>query len=851
MKRGFVSVLILISFLSHAQSGGVDLSFNPEDPGFGFGRQFDGTLLSVQERSDGKYVCFGNFSVYNGVDANNLIVLNPDGSIDESFSVDPDLSGALMSVSLTQGDKLYVGGELFPVGSEFQPLARLNADGSIDNDFQLQGAFEFDPSPNITEVLALQNGSVVVSGNFDVYNEEPVANILVFNGDGTSDQSFDAGTGFFDDDESLPPLELVEDAQGRLLACGAFNTYNGTSIDGVCRINTDGTLDASFSENFDVVPPPAGGETIFALELLPDGRIALGGNFGGVDEFSSRGAVLLNSDGTLDESFDLPESGFDVGFGSTNAIRSLEYHPSGVLFIGGRFSELGSTLQVNYTAVNPDGSINEVFAPLIGASGQVNSILAATTDEVVFGGAFEYVEYRNNRSIFKLGADGAPVESFARGSSFSQFATAVEPVPNTTDIYVAGYFSHYKDKHQGFIVRLDDQGNLVQDFDPGIGLRGVNTNISGAFTLEVQEDGKPLIAGEFTTYDGDLEIPRFIRLNSDGSLDETFDIGGVGANFTFGGYNDLEVDSQGRIYIGGGFFQWNGQTANRIVRLNPDGSLDETFDSGVGPNGPVETIAIDDQDRVYIAGDFEFYGGESTTRVTRLNADGSRDEAFAPEMFNFNPTTVRQLVYRNGNILVAGAIELTDNPGVEYGVIALDEDGNPVDDFNPYVGGNVDLLSVDPFGRILLGLGTGSGSLIRLEEDGTVDPTWESGTGFEFGFLEDIGVGTDGSLYAVGIFTAYNGVGRQYIAKIINDEANGMDNQSKATFSAYPNPSDNQVTLALEDEDLFKPLRIFSSDGKLVDEKIVNQIPLVLDVRHWTPGIYVLTVGDKILKFNR
>jgi len=76
------------------------------------------------------------------------------------------------------------------------------------------------------------------------------------------------------------------------------------------------------------------------------------------------------------------------------------------------------------------------------------------------------------------------------------------------------------------------------------------------------------------------------RLNSNGSLDPSFDFGtGVSGGALTGVYA-LTTQPDGKILVGGDFTAINGTNATRIARLNPDGGVDNTFNAGTGPTTP-------------------------------------------------------------------------------------------------------------------------------------------------------------------------------------------------------------------------------------------------------------------------
>jgi uncharacterized delta-60 repeat protein len=103
--------------------------------------------------------------------------------------------------------------------------------------------------------------------------------------------------------------------------------------------------------------------------------------------------------------------------------------------------------------------------------------------------------------------------------------------------------------------------------------------------VALQRSGKILIAGEFNRVDNTPRA-RIARLNADGSLDDNFDPGA--------GPNDLLTilvpQSDDKVLIGGLFTSVNGVPRAGLARLNADGSLDNTFQLGLGLTGTVNTL---------------------------------------------------------------------------------------------------------------------------------------------------------------------------------------------------------------------------------------------------------------------
>ncbi|MCS6796026.1 MAG: T9SS type A sorting domain-containing protein [Raineya sp.] len=128
---------------------------------------------------------------------------------------------------------------------------------------------------------------------------------------------------------------------------------------------------------------------------------------------------------------------------------------------------------------------------------------------------------------------------------------------------------------------------------------------------------------EFTSYNGDSRN-RIVRLNEDGSIDNTFNVG-TGFN---GGVTSIAIQPDGKILVVGGFTSYQGNTANRIIRLNADGSIDATFNTGSGFNITAMTVVLQPDNKILVGGFFTDYNGNTRNRIIRLNSNGSIDNSF-------------------------------------------------------------------------------------------------------------------------------------------------------------------------------------------------------------------------------
>jgi uncharacterized delta-60 repeat protein len=180
------------------------------------------------------------------------------------------------------------------------------------------------------------------------------------------------------------------------------------------------------------------------------------------------------------------------------------------------------------------------------------------------------------------------------------------------------------------------------------------------FSVIVQNDGKVVVAGDFTDVNGSSR-GRIARLNSDGTVDGTFGNGLAGAN---GRVYAIGLQSDGKLVIGGDFTFVNGRVVNRLARLNPDGTLDTGFGIGQGVDNAVRSIVVQSDGKVLIGGAFVSVNNAGRNRIALLNPDGSLDGGFAP----LGPDSVVLSVARarDRGVLIGGAFTNVNGIPAKY-----------------------------------------------------------------------------------------------------------------------------------------------------------------------------------------
>ena len=347
------------------------------------------------------------------------------------------------------------------------------------------------------------------------------------------------------------------------------------------------------------------------------------------------------------------------------------------------------------------------------------------------------------------GGSTAGGNGFNQAPGFNSTVFSIAPAGDGTgNVYVGGDFTSYNGTEVTRLVRLKPDGTVDSAFVTGSGCNGVVRSIAPAG----DGTGDLYVGGDFTSYNG-AGITRLVRLHANGTVDPVF-VTGVGFNFSVRSIAPAG-DGSGNVYVGGDFTSYNGTPANDLVRLHANGTVDLTFVTGTGFTGAglntgVRSIAPagDGSRNVYVGGEFISYNGTPAHDLVRLHANGTVD-----------------LTFVTGTGFTGAGL----NTGVRSIVPAGDGSGNV------YVGGGFTSYN-----------GTVANDLVRLRvSNGTVDPAFAMGTGFNDTVfsIAPAGDGT-GDLYVGGAFTSYN---TTPVNDLVRLNANGTLDPAFATGTGFDN----------------------------------------------------------------
>jgi len=313
------------------------------------------------------------------------------------------------------------------------------------------------------------------------------------------------------------------------------------------------------------------------------------------------------------------DPGFNVSAGANNRIFAMAAQPDGRQIIGGTFTSYAGNAINRLARITRTGAFDNTFNIGVGPNGQVNAIAVDASGRILIGGSFSMYNNVQRARLARLNSDGTLDATFTIGTGMAGGVVNAIAVQADGKIIVVGAFTGFNGVAQNRVVRLNADGSRDASYNIGT---GPNADV---YAVSIDQDGKAVIGGGFATVNG-IARAGIARLTTSGAVDASFNpVGGVN-NAVYA----VTHQRDGRILIGGMFTSYNGNVpAARIARLQRDGTYDASFVTGTGFNSWVYTIAVQGDGKVLAGGDFTSYNGVSRNRLVRLNTDGSNDSGFS------------------------------------------------------------------------------------------------------------------------------------------------------------------------------------------------------------------------------
>ncbi|KIC02408.1 calcium-binding protein [Flavobacterium sp. JRM] len=677
------------------------------------------------------------------------------GNVDATFNTYDDghsgdgFDNIVRTIALQPDGNLIVGGDYFNFnGTSARYLCRLKPDGSIDEDFNIGSGFNGKAYASLIQ----KDEKIIIGGAFTTYSGITSNRLIRLNPDGSRDNSFNtngAGSGII--------YDIAQQTDGKIIVVGSFTQYNGVVVNRVARILEDGSLDTSFTTG------SGSSKNITNIQIQSDGKIILSGNFTAFNGTDLNHIVRLNPDGTIDTTF-------NIGSGFNSDVAALALQTNGKILVGGKFTSYNEIPANRIIRLNNDGSVDSDF--LSGTAFSNDGVTVIKTDaanNIMVGGSFtgKYNGIAVNRLVL-LNSDGTMKPDFDIGSGPA--SASVLDLENNTDgsWFVGGSFAVFDSQNQGRLAKIDSEGAL----DIGYLAAGVGFDNSVSKIISLT-DNKSIAFGNFTKFNGE-SILRIAGLLEDGASDVTFNLNGIGVNNAI---KAAVLQSDNKIVFAGAFTNYNGKVCNRITRILPSGSIDESFTMGTGFNNQVYALAVHSDSKIIVGGNFTSYNGMlSVGRIVRLNLDGTIDTGFVTGS-GADAIIETLFVQPDGKILVGGRFDVF-NGHLSPGLVRLNSNGSIDTSFN--VGNGFDkyvyAIALQSDGKIILGgtfltyNGVAQKRITRLNPDGSLDAIFTIGTGFSNGDVRSILVQKDNRILVGGAFSGtYNGVPSMRMLRLQKD----------------------------------------------------------------------------------
>ncbi|GAB3862089.1 hypothetical protein GCM10028822_42420 [Hymenobacter terrigena] len=618
---------------------------------------------------------------------------------------------------------------------------------------------------SVQTIVKQSDGKVIISGQFQTINGEPTSQVARLNADGSPDLAFrtQAGSG---PDQLISALAVQPDGKILLGSEHGLSFYNGVPVQGLVRLNADGSLDTSFSSG------GAGWQGyIRSLAVQPDGKILVGGSlYASFNGQPTHGLIRLLPSGALDTSFNTG-TGFAGTYGDQVVIKLL-VQPDGKIVAAGSFTSFNGQSRSAIARLNADGSLDNTFTSPLDANGIVLGLDIQADGKLVVGGA-QLASSGTAQLLRRLMPNGTADATFQGGPQNGGVILDLH-VRTNGSILVAGGFGDYGGVARSGLARVSSNGTLDATFAATTG--GFGTLLAVAEL----NNGQYLIGGYFDQFDGQGES-GLARLTTAGRYDATYS---QPLGYIPGGY--LTPLTNGQVLLNYAFTRFNGQTITNndypvFHRVNANGTY----------NGPVTLPAAtprpysgDYSRNVFPQPDGTFYAtyqnSDSTAVVRRILANGTFDATFAATVIKssspigFSGAT-SIVPHPSGGLLMTGDfVKVNGQPRVF--VARLLADGTLDTQFAPPTNAvwQVPTVGVGNTAGFRYAVGLANSQTLvlwndatrsyvaRLNSDGNIDNTFSIGTGGGpnslFGILPVAG----NKLLVNGNFTSFNGQAAPY-----------------------------------------------------------------------------------------
>ena len=367
-----------------------------------------------------------------------------------------------------------------------------------------------------------------------------------------------------------------------------------------------------------------------------------------------------------------------------------------------------------------------------------------------------------------IGADGTIWRSQATTQIDSSFTASylngpVNTITKQADgkILVGGAFTLYGASSYNYLIRFNSDGTVDTSFSIGTGFD------NSVETVVVQPDGKILVGGAFTLYNGNF-YKNLVRLNSDGSLDTGF--------YSTPGFDNtvysIALQSDGKIVVGGQFENYDTVQSYKLIRLTSAGFYDASFPVDTGFDGVVYSVVLDSDNNVYVGGNFSSYRSSPISNgLVRILNDSTLDTTIFLTGTGVVGTVYFMRLINSSTLLITGNLSSYNGTSINN-LAEISINGTVTNTFGAGINGVVNVGAVDLSSNYLFGGSFSSyngtsvpTNIVRITSLGNVDTTYPFVTGFN-NTVNSIYVENYSQLLVGGDFTQYNNSTTSYLTRL-------------------------------------------------------------------------------------
>lgn len=387
---------------------------------------FNSTVTQILPNSGG-HIIVGSFTDFEGQATpsniiNSIHFINTLGQTSTGMDFRRSATGGITSIAKLPNGQFMIAGNLTAFSKrEVGRIARLHANGNLDttvvsvinpdsekkplNGFDTVSTFNGGLNGSVRKVFATEDNGVIAIGTFtnhykidyDYSSREnrrliytKVNNIAKMKNDGSLDSTYNMNNvgfnGYIND--------AVQLNDGRIVVVGSFTSYNGKAARNIACIKTNGQLDETFA------PQGADKEILSVTYNSTTNKLAIAGNFKQYAGASTNGVVLLNNNGTVDQTF-------KFGQLDDEGIASFAYSlNNGRVFVSGGFTKYNNVRRGNMLILETNGVAKQEYNNLGSFGGSPFSIVETTSSlgnpAILLAGLIISVDGKSTGNIVRI-----------------------------------------------------------------------------------------------------------------------------------------------------------------------------------------------------------------------------------------------------------------------------------------------------------------------------------------------------------------------------------------------------------------------------------------------------------------